>query len=874
MASYSVFLSPAGFASVTLRLDVWEHSQDVVNNRTTLGYNMYLRRENTGGTSSYDATNTSTKGLTINGTALISGTTNWDFRSSSGQGAIGATVGLGSGYLTVDHEPDGSKSVVISASFFDGGTVTIGHGSLSETLTLTTIPRASNITFSSNPAEAGSTVTINTNRASAGFTHDITYAMGSASGTIGTGVGASTTWAIPVSLLEQIPNNVSGAVNITTVTKSGATIIGSKVVSLTVTAGASVVPDIGSVSHSEATTTPDVATIVGAYVRSISSLSASLSGAVGAYGSTITSSKIELLSGASVLHTVNSSSGAIPLTTSGSLTLRGTVTDSRGRTFSKSVPVSVLSYSLPVIASYTMSRSTVGGTLDPDGTYMKVHFQAAVQSLVVGTQKNSLAWRIKARDRDDTTPWASAPVAASGVGVGTGFNDDVIIGTFPVTQSFEVRIEVSDALSQESFVLGVLATGGVPVHLPKDMDGLSVGAYHTGTGAALQVTGGADVDVLTQAGDPVVSVRDSELADSMAPVWSAAESRWKMGMTGATLVVGEAVFWPGTSNPPGFYIPFGTTLVNGLHTHSALAAAHPEWVVGNDIVTPDYGGHTMVHHKPGDSTFGTKGAKVGSKTHTLTNAEIPTGFVYDSGASGAYYFNYPAGSGRAQPGGGQPHNIVQPSAVGVWCVVAASTVGEYDPVVQAALVAQVADLNTRASVGVIPSLIAVDGSGATSTLQPDGRVDFTNATAISLRNVFELREGYEIIFSFTNAVAASQIRYGYMNPAGTAYASYDYVGILSNLGSGPSRSNGIGTADLHVSGGTIAAGTKFKGKVDFLTPESTGDWASTSLHSAYVGGGDRTIWDQEGWFAGDPRSILFYATAGRFGGFIKVIRKG
>lgn len=478
MAQYSVVLSPSAGASISLVLDLTQASQNVAGNYSTVNYNLYLYRNNTGGSSSFDSTNTSVKSLTINGTTLINANTNWDFRSSSGLGGVGATNALGSGSINIPHNADGTKTFSFSAAFTDGGTVTIGHGSISNSMALTTIPRASTPTYSANPADAGTTITITTNRASGSFTHDISYVFGAASGSIGTGVGASTTWAIPLSLLNQIPNNTSGTATITTVTKSGATTIGSKVQNLTIRAASDIVPDFTTVTHSEATTSPDVAAIVGAYVKDWSTLDVDITGAVGAYGSTISAYKIELLDGSTVLQTINAASGVTtPITTSGTLTLRGTVTDSRSRTYSEDVSVSVLNYSLPVIELFTVARSTVGGTPDINGEYILIDLEAAVQSLIVGTQKNDLTWRIKTRERTDSTPWTSITADYEDTVGAVGYDDDYILGTYPEANSYDIRVEVEDELGGIAFIEGVISTGGVLMQWSKTFDGVGFGKY-------------------------------------------------------------------------------------------------------------------------------------------------------------------------------------------------------------------------------------------------------------------------------------------------------------------------------------------------------------------------------------------------------------
>jgi hypothetical protein len=180
-------------------------------------------------------------------------------------------------------------------------------------------------------------------------------------------------------------------------------------------------------------------------------------------------------------------------------------------------------------------------------------------------------------------------------------------------------------------------------------------------------------------------------------------------------LLGMAYVWPGTSQPPSYLLPLeGQTIAGGLASYSALAAAHPEWVSGADLVLPDWRGRVPVGRLAGDSTFGTIGDLVGSKTHKLTAAQsgLP---AHVHGSRGHAYFNdagfatgrpqamlgstnnFPAGDTLANPaqGAAEAHPIVQPSVIVRWCVMAATSSGEYSTEVQQALVADVAQLHGR-----------------------------------------------------------------------------------------------------------------------------------------------------------------------------------
>lgn len=150
------------------------------------------------------------------------------------------------GSVEVTHNTDGSKSISIEVTgnnyskciFYtlaggtDGGN---GWGvSGSETVGLTTIPRAS--TISATDANIGSKNTIVVNRKSSAYTHSIAYKFGDLSGYIADDGGISSAevkleattinFTIPTSFYSQIPNAKSGTCTLTCKTYSGTTQIG------------------------------------------------------------------------------------------------------------------------------------------------------------------------------------------------------------------------------------------------------------------------------------------------------------------------------------------------------------------------------------------------------------------------------------------------------------------------------------------------------------------------------------------------------------------------------------------------------------------------------------------------------------------------
>lgn len=214
-----------------------------------------------------------------------------------------------------------------------------------------TIPRATTPTLSASSVAMGSAVTINLPRASSAFTHNVTYRFGSATGTINSNAGTSCSWTPPVSLAQQIKTSTSGVGTITVQTKNGSTVIGTKTINITLTVPASVVPTISA--HTAVEATANLATKFGALVQSKSTLKVSTT-AAGAQGSTITAYKTEV-EGRS--YTGNPCTTAA-LSKAGTVAVKTTVTDSRGRTASHTVNVTVIAYSPPGIATSAVARTS------------------------------------------------------------------------------------------------------------------------------------------------------------------------------------------------------------------------------------------------------------------------------------------------------------------------------------------------------------------------------------------------------------------------------------------------------------------------------------------------------------------------------------
>lgn len=463
MATSQVELNGSGPFQV--RLDISAGEQNIVGNYTRFYWALYIQCSSNGwGTFSGDAQAWAVNiaGVTASGTFIL------DFRPA---GSSARAILLANSFVDVPHNADGTRP-----AFPNYGSIDTNHNSVGDGTTITyvgaaTIPRASAAVWAVQGVKyAGETHQLNTQRASTSFTHTMTYIFGSKSGTIGTGITDSVNWTIPADLITEIPNTPTGTGIIRTTTYSGSTVIGTRDSSFILTVPLSVVPTLTDITVTEAT--PGLAANVGGFVQGLSTLALAITGAAGAGGSTVASQKLEILSGSTVLQTINAASGtSSPITASGTVGLRATVTDSRGRTAIRNETITVLPYAAPSIIAASVRRSSAGGVLVDDGAYFRVDLNASVSSLIVTTQRNAIRYRISSRERGQTTWTVQANITPGGI----AFNSFRTVGPFSVTNAYDLLIEVYDDFLTSAIMI-TMPVASVFMHWDGSQ-GVGVGKY-------------------------------------------------------------------------------------------------------------------------------------------------------------------------------------------------------------------------------------------------------------------------------------------------------------------------------------------------------------------------------------------------------------
>ena len=369
--------------------------------------------------------------------------------------------------LTVSHKADGTGSIKVR-TWMDTE-ISAGVITQTKTLTLDTIPRAS-VVSAPKTGTLGTALKITIDRKSASFTDKLYYKVGSKNAVKITGYDGKTTynWTPPIDLATNAPNSANLAATIICETYNGTAYVGRSECTVTLAIPSSVVPTL-SVSVTDPTGNKTKYT--GYFLQLRSKIKVAITG-TGAQGSTIKSYSIKVgwSAGSGTLYTASAATG-----TTGLLPYYGTVyitcavTDSRGRTATKSLSYTVSKYSVPTISSISATRCTQNGTASRTGEYGKVTFTAAITSL---SNKNTAAYMVQYREYGGTGLWTDVTPT---IPEADKYAPQNITTIFPAdtNKRYTVRVVATDAFSTSNSSMRDISASFALFHWAKSM--LSVG---------------------------------------------------------------------------------------------------------------------------------------------------------------------------------------------------------------------------------------------------------------------------------------------------------------------------------------------------------------------------------------------------------------
>lgn len=426
-----------------------------------------------------------------------------------------------------------------------------------------TIP-TSNFTLSSYTVACGSTTTFTISSKSTALSHHLYYKTGStwysitalSSGSL----NPTYTWEIPPSLANGVPNATSGNISVKVDTINGSTYVGSKTVGLQFTVPESYKPTITSLTitdNSSAVTTLGIPS--GYLLKTQSQLTVHINtSSTNAHSATITKYNTNF-------EYVNYSGQEVTLQkahTAGTDTVTSTITDSRGRTDTKTLTYTVIDYATPSITlSVQQSGSTVTCTLNG-----KV-YPVTVNGSNLNTKTLTLRWR-----RSSRSTWEDT--------------ETIVTSDWSFNQTFNATIAYPD----EAYVFEATLTD--------KLQSTTVEAK-TGIVCISRLAGGKGVTLFQEATQEGFWINDIR--------YSLTDAEY----TELSTLLGGAI-----SSLSDWFYPVGAVVASTKAAFNPNNIYHGTW---QRIAK----GKTLVGVNEDDTDFATGKKTGGEKTHTLTVSEMP-----------------------------------------------------------------------------------------------------------------------------------------------------------------------------------------------------------------------------------------------------------
>lgn len=295
--------------------------------------------------------------------------------------------------------------------------------------------QASTIASCSSSVETTNNLALTVSRNSTAFYHKATFKIGSTTLATSSAFATSLSYTVPRTWFNSYPNDTSKTVTVSVQTYTDSnctTTVGSAATTtFTMTADAGMKP---SVTSGWAT----------ASAYNTGTAAANISGFVKGYSKaqiTFNANKITMANNATIASysvtclgsTDGSSPYLTPVLNATSVSVVCTVADSRGRTASETLTISVMDYVNPKISGVSVYRCDSSGTADDDGTYYSVKATATVSSL-----------------NNQNTGTLTGALAAAGGSYGTAYSltsgTRAIKGTISADTSYSVKLTVTDSL--------------------------------------------------------------------------------------------------------------------------------------------------------------------------------------------------------------------------------------------------------------------------------------------------------------------------------------------------------------------------------------------------------------------------------------------
>ena len=468
------FINSSG--SLHLNIYIEQVSQDIANNSSRVSWKATVDRDGAYRTWTYG--NISSLSVWLNGSSVHS--SHPDFDTS------GNEVTLASGEVTIPHNGDGTKTFAVWASF-DPNNGVHGNITVSVNYTLSNIPRSSSISDNalSGNRQLGSLHTLTIDRKSSSFTHQVWYRVfGSEWIDLGKNHATSISFVPNIDLARYNTKAKSGTMDICVRTYNGTTQIGNDVYSngWYFEIPESVKPTFSGLTLIDMNTVARQLLSGNNFLQIISDIQVNFNNPAGAYGSTITGYRAEIVNKNQV--TTKNGGRLGMMNFNGSATIRASVVDSRGRqSDTRDITINVIEYFAPAF-SFTAFR-----TRETPNIIQVVRNAKIAPITLSDSQKNVMTLSFKVTQLGSTS-FTADHGSASGIWTTQHtLNNSAanMAGNYVATKSFVVIGTLSDKFTSTEFTATV-ATESVVMSYDKD--------GRVGIGKVAEQGGAGSLDVL------------------------------------------------------------------------------------------------------------------------------------------------------------------------------------------------------------------------------------------------------------------------------------------------------------------------------------------------------------------------------------------
>lgn len=462
--------------SLYLNVYIDQGSQDISANSSTVNWRLTVSR--TGGYYTFNKQGDSSLSLNLDGRNVHSSRPTWE--------TSGEEYTLARGSSSVSHNSDGSKSFPFSCTFNPNNGI---HGTItvSSTFTLSPIARSSwvNDNALSGDRSLGSLHTLTIDRKSSSFTHQVWYRVfGSDWIDLGKNHTTSVSFVPNIDLARYNTKAKSGTMDICVRTYNGTTQIGNDVYSngWYFEIPESVKPTFSGLTLTDMNTATRQLLNGNNFLQIISDIQVNFNNASGAYGSTITGYRAEIVN---KKNSVSENGGRLGMMNfNGSATIRAYVTDSRGRrSDTKDITINIIEYFAPSL-SFSAIR-----TREMPNTIQVVRNAKIAPINLSGRQRNVMELSFRVAQLGSSN---YATDNGSATGTYTSINTLVrsaanMSGNYPANKSFIVIGRLEDKFTSVEFSVTV-ATESVVMSYDKD--------GRVGIGKVAEQGGAGSLDVL------------------------------------------------------------------------------------------------------------------------------------------------------------------------------------------------------------------------------------------------------------------------------------------------------------------------------------------------------------------------------------------